>query len=546
MENKNIILITCAIFSIVILISQNNIDKVFALSQVSVNLNNSTNDRKTQYVVNGVNHNIFTVGVQGGVTNLYRVNADTNLLASTTEIKLKPAGISQAITPIGFTKNGAEVSVMLCRNVSTCSGGAFDYQFQRYNGNTGAFIDYINNTRASAISQNSFTGYSGTIYFYVAAGTGSPCSSAQSQLYTYDLQGGLESQIGLCALVNLGGGNLNDVRYFPNFSGANRVIYGSSGEIGIINLSTQTKCANAGASFNLEIDSNNNVVYSSAGSTSFKLVNSVCTTVNTVSSCQSACSSFTAVSNPTLNPTTKILYVIATNTANPAVIVAFNASSTSTITNALYSFTFTNPDTPAIKAMVADNINNQVAYSTSGKMYIECIDKCGSANTPTGSTVCIDTNGDNQTDLCFTDTNGDGVADAGPAGALGAQRSSANLTDFGSQVYCAFGINPDACTNKDVRTNGVGLMYLFLIIIFSYAVLVTIHHEAQKHLGGKDVQVMDALKINPLLLIIMLIIDIGFTWYLHWISDIIFYTMVVVMAGITAFGIYRQVKGGSE
>src|SRR5437867_3784012 len=162
------------------------------------------------------------------------------------------------------------------------------------------------------------------------------------------------------------------------------------------------------------------------------------------------------------------------------------------------------------------------------------------------TTVCIDTNGDTTTDVCFTDTNGDGVPDAGPAGALGAQRSNANITEFGAQIYCAFGISADACNNKDARTNGVGLMYLFLVIIFSYAVLVTIHHEAQKYLGGKDVQVMDALKINPLLLVVMLIVDIGFTWYLHWISDIIFYTMVVVMAGITAFGIYRQVKGGSE
>ena len=171
----------------------------------------------------------------------------------------------------------------------------------------------------------------------------------------------------------------------------------------------------------------------------------------------------------------------------------------------------------------------------------------GFTQAPSGpTTVCIDTNGDTTTDVCFTDTNGDGVPDAGPAGALGAQRSNANITSFGAQIYCAFGISADACTNKDARTNGVGLMYLFLIIIFSYAVLVTIHHEAQKYLGGKDVQVMDALKINPLLLVIMLIVDIGFTWYLHWISDIIFYTMVAVMAGITTFGIYRQVKGGSE
>lgn len=159
-----------------------------------------------------------------------------------------------------------------------------------------------------------------------------------------------------------------------------------------------------------------------------------------------------------------------------------------------------------------------------------------------GSTVCIDTDLNGSADLCFTDTNNDGVADNGQLGSLGAYRSNANLTSFGSQVFCAFGISSQACTNTNIKTNGVGLVYLILLIIISYAFLVFIHHNAQKSLGRQQVQVMDSLAINPLLLVVMLVLDVGVAFYLSWIPDIIFYSLIVVIVGFTAFGIYRKVS----
>lgn len=157
--------------------------------------------------------------------------------------------------------------------------------------------------------------------------------------------------------------------------------------------------------------------------------------------------------------------------------------------------------------------------------------------------VCIDTNGDIITDLCFTDTNNDGVADAGQAGALGVFSSNANITQLGTQWFSAFHIG-DADNNPDVKTNGVGVFFTIIIIVFSYALLVGIHIMAQKQLGNQQVVVMNALTINPMLLLVMIFLDVGFAWYLGFIEDTIFYTALVIPVGLAGFGIYKQVRGG--
>lgn len=181
------------------------------------------------------------------------------------------------------------------------------------------------------------------------------------------------------------------------------------------------------------------------------------------------------------------------------------------------------------------------------KMYIitGVISATGSSQS-SGATVCIDTDLNGTADLCFNDTNGDGIADNGQLGSLGAYRSNANLTQFGSDVFCAFGINQSACTNKNIKTNGVGVTYLILLIIISYAFLVFIHYNAQKALRGSSIQVMDALSINPMLLIVMLFLDVGVAWYLAWIDGIIFYTIIAVLAGFTAFGLYKRSQSAGE
>lgn len=180
-----------------------------------------------------------------------------------------------------------------------------------------------------------------------------------------------------------------------------------------------------------------------------------------------------------------------------------------------------------------------IAYSDANN--VARIFKFGGAGSAGSSETCIDTNLDGATDLCFTDTNNDGIPDNGALGALGAYRSNANLTSFGTDVFCAFGINTNACEDRNIQTNGVGIVYLMVIIIISYAFLVYVHYQAQYALNKDNIQVMDALAVNPLLLLTMLILDVTLAWYMQWIPDLIFYTTIVVMVGLSAFGIYRKV-----
>lgn len=161
--------------------------------------------------------------------------------------------------------------------------------------------------------------------------------------------------------------------------------------------------------------------------------------------------------------------------------------------------------------------------------------------------ACIETvAGSGILDLCFTDTDGNGVPDNGQAGALGAYRSNSNLTSFATDVFCAFGINTKACTDKNIQTNGVGLVLLALLIIVLYAFLVSIHIYAQQKLRQENVQVMQALNIHPILLLVILVISVGIAKAFTWIDNTIFYTMVVLMIGVAGLGFYKITRGGGN
>lgn len=160
--------------------------------------------------------------------------------------------------------------------------------------------------------------------------------------------------------------------------------------------------------------------------------------------------------------------------------------------------------------------------------------------------ACIDTNLNgviDGSDVCFNDTNGDGIPDVGQAGALGVLRTGANVTEFGFQINCAFGIG--SCTDHNPKTNGVGLFYFLILLIISYAILVSIHVSAVRMLHKENVQVMEYLHIHPILLLVVLIVDLGITWQFQWLPDLIFYsTIVILVAGLTGFAFYSKLKSG--
>lgn len=142
-----------------------------------------------------------------------------------------------------------------------------------------------------------------------------------------------------------------------------------------------------------------------------------------------------------------------------------------------------------------------------------------------------------------TDDDGDGILDVNDPTPFGNTQSDdqGQITDIGTQMFCSFGINKGACTDTNVKTNGVGLAYLAFAIIFSYLILVYIHYRMNPtpSIGG-------ALHIHPLLLLMVLIVDVGLAWKFGWIEDLIFYTVTALMVGLAGFGLYRQVRGGGN
>ena len=143
-----------------------------------------------------------------------------------------------------------------------------------------------------------------------------------------------------------------------------------------------------------------------------------------------------------------------------------------------------------------------------------------------------------------SNSNSGGKISAGPGGGLSAFRTNGNLTNFMFTFGCGIGIVN--CNNTDNTSNGTGAFLLLLLIIFSYAILVAIHYQAQRLASHNNVQLTQVLSINPMLLVVMLVVDTFIALSLGWTSNIIFYSLVLVIAGFVTFGIYKHYKGGSE
>lgn len=156
-------------------------------------------------------------------------------------------------------------------------------------------------------------------------------------------------------------------------------------------------------------------------------------------------------------------------------------------------------------------------------------------------TVCVEVQFNGQ-QVCYVDTDGNGIPNF-PNGGFDVIRPAQNITTVGADVVCSTGFSDIPCENDNPRENGVGLLLLIIIVLMSYAVVVSIHVGAMKFAGKNNVAIMDYLHINPVLLLIMLIIDVGAAWQLKFIPDIIFYTIIVVMGGLAAWGYFSAIRG---
>lgn len=112
-----------------------------------------------------------------------------------------------------------------------------------------------------------------------------------------------------------------------------------------------------------------------------------------------------------------------------------------------------------------------------------------------------------------------------------------NITSAGSTIGQGLGI-VDA-NNNDPQTNGVGLFYMLATgTLFSGITFATIATANSKF--GTSIKYSEVPKEYWLFLVVGVV---ALAFYLHWIPDIVFYGLVVGLAGLFAFGLYARFKG---
>lgn len=114
-----------------------------------------------------------------------------------------------------------------------------------------------------------------------------------------------------------------------------------------------------------------------------------------------------------------------------------------------------------------------------------------------------------------------------------------NFTSAGTTIGQGLGIVD--VNNDDPQTNGVGLFYMLATgTLFAGITFATIATANSKF--NTSIKYSEVPKEYWLFLVIGVV---ALAFYLHWIPDIVFYGMVIGLAGLFSFGLYRHYSSGS-
>jgi hypothetical protein len=116
--------------------------------------------------------------------------------------------------------------------------------------------------------------------------------------------------------------------------------------------------------------------------------------------------------------------------------------------------------------------------------------------------------------------------------------SQYNITEAGTIIGQGLGvIDPD---NDDPQTNGIGLFYMLatgtLFAGITFATVATVNNRFHANISYTEIP-----KEFWLFLVIGVV---SLAFYLHWIPDIVFYGLVIGLAGLFSFGLYRHFAKG--
>lgn len=149
----------------------------------------------------------------------------------------------------------------------------------------------------------------------------------------------------------------------------------------------------------------------------------------------------------------------------------------------------------------------------------------------------------NQTDgVCGVGTALECVGDRGTIGNIfyGTGGTSQPITNVTNNLLNGLGITNT--TNTDIQTNGTGLFLMLLTGVFFFIASVASVAVANAKFNA-NIQYSDSA-MNAYWLLFLVIAVVAISYYLAWIPDIIFYGLIVGLAGLFAFGAYRHFKSG--
>lgn len=155
------------------------------------------------------------------------------------------------------------------------------------------------------------------------------------------------------------------------------------------------------------------------------------------------------------------------------------------------------------------------------------------------SEVCIDINGDGNVDVCYDDSNGDGVADSG--GALETITNQNPPALAVGRFLCQTGVilecNNGEPSNSDIKANGSGLILFFILLVVLMAIV------------GSALYGRVKIEFNLMLQIPVIMIAVGLSVAFQWIEALWFYVMIFIIigfAGLAGTSFLLKRKGGSS
>lgn len=447
MENrKSIPIIALAIFSIVILLAHNNIERVYALSTYNINITADSGSMDyasgvDRYVVHhtGSNHFIFD-----------SINPVTNVTTSL----LFPVSAGKIYVGLACDAN-------VCYTSQQIGTGSSSDRMLSFNPVTGAIL--VNQSYG-------ITGFlqseNNEVKVFKGGWFSGVCSTATARVLK-NIDG---RQLGVCGGSNFGANTIGNIRQSSDGT-VFAVTTSSTSGFTIWSATTFLQTCSAGAvtlgkTTPLEEYQNNFYVVVST------------TTINKYST---TCVSGTGITGTGL--TDQFLYLLKNTGRSEFYVISagnvavMNLTSTN-ISARLYSFAFDGSSTTNSQNSAVDAEHKQIAKANPGgsTLSIAQLDPIGGVGEgEEGQEVaCFDINDSPEivTLVCYTDEDGDGFPDL-PGGVFGGLNPTRNVTSSAQFLAENLGLVEEG---SDIRFNGVG----YMIVAIGLGILISMFFLASK------------------------------------------------------------------